>query len=74
MDEMRIKLSTKFMKGIVSKLISRAIYKQCGCKVSIRLNDLDVWVIDGDTNIKTNVEIQMNNAEFTKLMKQIDEG
>ena len=71
MDEMKIKLSTKFMRGIVSKLIARAIYKKTGCKVSIQLDELDISFIDGDANIKTTVGAKLNGDEFVKLMKSI---
>lgn len=73
MDEMRVKLSTKFMRNLVAKLIARAIYKKTGCKVKIQLNDLDISVIDGETNINTNVEVKLNSNEFMKLMKSFDE-
>lgn len=71
MDEMKVKLSTKFMRGIVSKVIARAIYKKTGCKVDIQLNDLDISIIDGETKIQTNVEAKLNSGEFMKLMKVI---
>lgn len=71
MDEMNMKLSTKFMRGIVSKLISKAIYKKIGYKVDIQLNDLDISVIDGETKILTNVEVRVNSNEFMKIMKTI---
>lgn len=71
MDEMRVKLSTKFMRNIVSKLIAKTIYKKTGCKVDIQLNDLDVWVIDGDTTVKLNVEAKLGNEEFNKIVKSI---
>lgn len=71
MDEMKLKLSTKFMRGLVSKLLARAIYKKTGCKVDIQLNDLDISVIDGETNISTNVEVKLNSNEFMKIMKSI---
>lgn len=71
MDEMKVKLTTRFMKGIVSKLIARAIYKKYGYKVDIQLNDLDISVIDGETNINTNVEVRLNSGEFVKIMKSI---
>lgn len=71
MDEMKIKLSTKFMRGLVSKLIARAIYKKTGCKVEIQLNDLDISVIDGETSIGANVEVKLNSNEFMKIMKSI---
>ena len=71
MDEMKLKLSTKFMRSIVSKLIARAIYKKYGYKVNIQLNDLDISMIDGETSINTNVEVRLNSDEFRKIMKDI---
>lgn len=71
MDEMKLKLSTKFMRGIVAKLIAKAIYKKIGYKVDIQLNELDVSVIDGETKISTSVEVKCNSDEFTKIMKSI---
>ena len=72
MDEMRIKLSTKFMRGIAAKLISRSIYKKCGCKVDIQINDLDIWNIDGETSLTLNVEAKLESEEFHKIMKGIE--
>ena len=71
MDEMKLRLSTKFMRGIVSKLISRAIYKKIGYRVDIQLNDLDVQIIDGETTVDANVEIKINSNEFMKIMKSV---
>ena len=71
MDELKMKLSTKFMRNIVSKLIAKAIYKKTGYKVDIQLNDLDISVIDGDANIEANVGVKINNEEFVKIMKSI---
>lgn len=71
MDEMKVKLSTKFMRNLVSKLIARTIYKKYGYKIDIQLNELDVSVIDGDTKISTNVEVKLDNKEFMKIVKSI---
>ena len=71
MDEMRVKLSTKFMRGVVAKLISMAISKKYGCKVDIQLNDLDIRFADGDTSISTNVDIKLNSDEFKKIIKSV---
>lgn len=73
MDELRVKLSTRFMRNIVAKLIARSIRKKYGYKIDIQLNDLDVWAIDGDTTVKLNAEIRMNSNEFKKIMKGIEE-
>lgn len=72
MDEMRIKLKSNFMRGIVSKLIARVIYKKFGYKVNIQLNDIDLWSIDGDTTIKLNVEARLKSDEFNKIVKSIE--
>ena len=72
MDEVRMKLSTRFMKSIVSKMLSKMIYKKLGYKVNVQIHDIDIWMIDGDTSVKANVELKMNTSEFTKLMKSFD--
>lgn len=71
MDELKLRLSTKFMRNIASKLIAKLIYKKYGYKVNVQLNDLDVSVVDGETSINTNVEIKLNSSEFMKIMKDI---
>ena len=71
MDEMKVKLSTKLMRNLVSKLIARAVRKKYGYEVDIQLNELDISVIDGETKILTNVELKMESDEFKKLMKSI---
>ena len=69
MDEMKLRLGTKFMRGIVSKLLAKMIYKKTGYKVDIQINDLDINVIDGETKISTNVEAKIDSKEFMKIIK-----
>ena len=71
MDEMKLKLTTKFMRGIVSKLIERSIYKKYGYRVNVQLNDLDIGVVDGETTINTNVEAKISSEEFKKMMTKL---
>ena len=71
MDEMKLKLSTNFMKNIVSKLIEKSIYKKYGCKVNIQLDELDINIIDGETTINANVEAKINSDEFRKMMTKL---
>ena len=70
-DEMKVKLSTRFMKGMVSKFIARTIQKKYGYKVDVQIHELDVSVIDGETDIKASVEVKLNSDEFKKIMKSI---
>lgn len=71
MDEMKVKLTTKFMRNIVSKLMARAIYKKFGYKVDVQLNDLDIKFIDGDTKVDVNLEMKLDNKEFMKIIKDV---
>ena len=73
MDLLKIKLSTKFMKGLVAKIISKRIYKQLGYKIDIQLNDVQIDVIDGDVQIHLDVDGKMNITEFSRIMERIDE-
>ena len=69
MDMLMLKLSTKFMKGILSKIISRKVYKKLGYKIDIQLNDINVEFIDGETSIHADVDLRLDKEEFTKLIK-----
>lgn len=73
MDLLKIKLSTKFMKGLVAKTISKRIYKQFGYKIDIQLNDVQIDVVDGDVQIHLDVDGKMNKTEFSRIMERIDE-
>lgn len=72
MDEMKLNLGSKFMRKIASKLISKYLSKTLGYKIRIDLNNLNVNFEDGDTVIKTDLELRMNKHEFKKLISKID--
>lgn len=69
LDELKVKLSTKFMRNIVSKLLAKAIYKKTGYKVNIQLKELDISVVDGEAKINTNLEVNIDSNEFMKIIK-----
>ena len=72
MDEMKLNLGSKFMRKMVSKLISKYLSTQIGSKVTLDFNALNVSFDDGDTIIKTDLELRMDKHEFRKLMKKVD--
>lgn len=69
MDEMLIKLRTKFMRKVVSKLIGKAIQSKTGYKVNIQFNDLEASFNDGEITINANLEVKMDKQEFMKIIK-----
>ena len=73
MDMLMLKLSTKFMKGIVAKIISRKIYKKLGYKIDIRFNDVKIDMVDGEVKLHIDVDGKMNKTEFNRFMEMIGE-
>lgn len=71
MDELRIGLSTKFMRGIVAKLISKLVRKKLGYKVDIQLNNVEVKMEDEKIHFHVNVDADLNKDEFVKIIKAI---
>lgn len=71
MDELKVKITTKFMKSMAAKWIAKTIRKKYGYSMSIRLNDIDISSFNGNTDVKLNVEIKLDSDEFKKIMEQI---
>ena len=71
MDELKLKLSTKFMRGIVAKLVSKAISKKLGYKIDIQLNDIAIDNEDGKIHLHVNADAEISNEEFLKIIKNI---
>ena len=73
MDMLMLKLSTKFMKGIFAKIISRKIYKKLGYKIDIQFNDVKIDMVDGEVKLHIDVDGKMNKTEFNRFMEMIGE-
>ena len=71
MDELKLNLSSKFMRGIVTKLIAKAIYKKTGYKIEVELNSINVEVINGKAHIHADVDVEIDNEELMKIVKTI---
>lgn len=71
MDELKLNLSSKFMRGLITKLISKTVYKKLGYKVDIELNAIQVEVINGKAHVHVDVDAEINNEELIKIVKSI---
>lgn len=69
MDELKLKLSTKFMRGIVAKLVSKAVSKKFGCKIDIQINEIEVTTHDGKVYLHVNADAETTNEEFKEILK-----
>ena len=71
MDEMKLNLSTKFMRSLVASLITKAIQKKLGYKVDIQLNELSAEVVNGQAQLHVNVDAKLDSDEFKKILESI---
>lgn len=69
---MFIKLRTKFMKKIVSKLLTKAIQSKLGYKIDIQVGDLEAELNNGDITLDVNLKAKMDEHEFIKILKSED--
>lgn len=69
MDILMLKLSTKFMKGIVAKMISKAIFAKYGFKIDIQFNEIQVENHGGNIYIHADVDGKIEESEFKKIVK-----
>lgn len=73
MDELKLNLSSRFMKGIVTKMIAKTIKKKLGYQIDIQLHELTVEATGGKVYIHVNADAEMNNSDFAKLVKCSEE-
>lgn len=70
MDEMKVKLSTKMMRGLVAKLIEKAISKKLGYKIDIQIDEVEViHNEDGRVHLHLNVDAETSTGEFMDIVK-----
>lgn len=71
MDELKLILSTKFMKNIVTKIVAKAIKKKLGYDIDILVNQIAIEAIDGKIHLHADVDAEVDKAEFVKIIKSV---
>ena len=69
MDELKLKLSTKFMRGVIAKIISKTVSKKLGYQIGIQVNEIEVETINGKIHLHTSVDADMNYEDFKNIIK-----
>ena len=72
MDEMKLNLTTKFMRGVLARIISRKIKKQYGYKIDIHFDEIKLDMFDGHTYARVHMDLNLSSEDFKKLMLSID--
>lgn len=71
MDELKLALTSKFMKGIVTKIVRKAIVKKFGYEVDIQINNISVETIDGKVSLHVDVDADVDKEDFVKIIKDV---
>lgn len=69
MDEMKIKLSTKLMRGIASKIASKVIASKLGIKADIQLNGISIEKIDEKVHLHLDVDADVDEKDLLKITR-----
>ena len=69
MDELKLKLSTKFMRGVIAKIISKTVSKKLGYQIDIQVNEIEVETINGKIHLHASVDADMNYEDFKNIIK-----
>ena len=69
MDEIKIKLQTGIMKGVVSKLIAKAIFKKFGIKPDIELNGISLEKVGSKIHIHINADATIDESDLLKITR-----
>ena len=66
-----MKIESKFITGIVSKIAKKGGRDKLGYNIDIQLNGLRTTVIDDKTHVHLDVDLELTKEELNKLLKSI---
>lgn len=69
MDEMKI--GSKFITNIISKLASAVIRKKFGYDIKLNLNKANATIVDGKTHVHLDIDADLEKDELVKILKNI---
>lgn len=69
-----MKIESKFMTGLIGKVIEKALKRKTGRDIRVQLNELGVQNITDDViSSKINLEVRMSKKELSKLLESFTE-
>ena len=69
MDELKLVISTKFMRNLITKLLAKAIYKKTGYQINIQINKIEANTCDGKIGFHVDADIEMSGEDFKDALK-----
>ena len=69
MDELKLVLSTRFMRTLITKLLAKAIYNKTGYKIDIQINKIEAETNDGMIRVHMDADVEMNGEDLKNALK-----
>ncbi len=69
MDEMKIQ--SKFLTAIISKIIKAVLKKKLGYNINFQLNQIHTTMIDEKMHVHLDLDGELGKEELTKIIKDI---
>lgn len=69
MDEMKLVISTRFMRNLITKILAKAIYKKTGYQVDVQIHAIEAETYDGKVRIHMDVDAEMNGEDLMDALK-----
>lgn len=68
MDEMKI--SSKFTRMLLSKMIKGVLHKKLGYNIDIQLNELNACVLEEKAHIHISIDADISKKDLMELIKK----
>lgn len=69
MDELKLVISTRFMRNLITKILAKAIRKKTGYQMDIQINAIEAETYDGKVRIHMDVDAEMNGEDLMDALK-----
>lgn len=72
MDEMKFKLSSKFMRNTVAKIITNIVRKKTGIKMELQINEIGAELVNGKIKFNINAGGELDESALMKINRIIE--
>lgn len=69
-----IKIASTAVKTVLNMILSKIIKRKTGYEIDIKFDDLTFKTIDGRVYLDAKVNAEMDQDEFTRMMKSYIQG
>lgn len=66
-----MKIATKFMRSMISKIVKKVLRQKTGYDIDIQLNDASANFTDGKAHVHLDIDAELGGTELMKILKNV---